>query len=112
VWSWWQEGSIHQASWPTAAELGSAAAVDGTAIDAVAASLAGIRGAKSTAKVSMRTELTRVEITGPEQLVRQAEVATADLRAAGKITGELVFRIDDGATELAVDAEISPPVVE
>lgn len=107
VWSWWQEGSVHQSAWPTVGELGSAAAADGAAVDAIAAALAGIRGAKSTAKVSMRTELTRVEITGPEQLVRHAEVATADLRAAGKITGELLFTIDADATELSVVAEIA-----
>ena len=74
VWSWWQEGSVHRAAWPTVNELGSAGAADGAAVDAIAAALAGIRGAKSQAKVSMRTELDRVEITGPERLVRHAEV--------------------------------------
>ncbi|WP_183093853.1 valine--tRNA ligase [Nocardioides stalactiti] len=112
VWSWWQEGSVHRASWPTVNELGSAGATDGTAIDAIAAALGGIRGAKSTAKVSMRTELARVEITGPERLVKHAEIATADLRSAGKITGELVFTIDEAATELSVAAEIAEQAAE
>ncbi|MDZ5621629.1 valine--tRNA ligase [Nocardioides sp. HM23] len=108
VWSWWQEGSVHRADWPTVNELGSAGAADGSAVDAVAAALAGIRGAKSQAKVSMRTPLDRVEISGPEHLVRHAELATSDLRSAGKVTGELVFTIDADATELSVAAEIAP----
>ncbi|HEX5985116.1 MAG TPA: valine--tRNA ligase, partial [Nocardioides sp.] len=57
VWSWWQEGSIHQAPWPTATELGSAASADPAMLDAVAAVLTGVRGAKSQAKVKMRTPL-------------------------------------------------------
>jgi valyl-tRNA synthetase len=109
VWSWWQEGSVHRAAWPTVNELGSAGATDGSVVDAIATALAGIRGAKSQAKVSMRTELDRVEITGPEKLVRQAEMATSDLRSAGKITGELVFTIDESATELSVAAQIAEP---
>ena len=71
-------------------------------VDAVAAALVGIRGAKSSAKVSMRAELSRVEITGPEALVRAAELAAADLRATGKITGDLVFTVDDSASEISV----------
>ncbi len=108
VWSWWRPGSVHRAAWPTVTQLGSAAAGDAKVIDAVAAALAGIRGAKSQAKVSMRAELARVEVTGPEKPVRDAELAAADLRAAGKITGDLVFTVDADATDLSVTADLAP----
>ena len=108
VWSWWQEGSIHRASWPVSADLGSAAAADPATIDAVAAALVGIRGAKSQAKVSMRAELSRVEITGPPALLAMVRTATHDLRRAGKITGELVLTEREDATEITVDAELAP----
>ena len=113
VWSWWRSaefegGSIHLASWPTVAELGSAAATDAVALDAVAAALVGIRGAKSTAKVSMRAELSRVEISGPQPLVAAAELAADDLRRTGKIVGDLVFTPVEGATEITVAAELAP----
>jgi valyl-tRNA synthetase len=107
VWSWWRDESIHHASWPVVTELGSAAAADPSAIDAVASVLIGIRGAKSQAKVSMRAELSRVEISGPAALVAAAELAAEDLKATGKITGELVFTPDE-ATEIAVAAELAP----
>jgi valyl-tRNA synthetase len=110
VWSWWQEGSIHRAAWPTEADLGAAAAADPATLDAVAAALIGIRGAKSQAKVSMRHELTSVRISGPETLVRAAELAADDLRKTGKVTGDLTFSVDESATELSVDAELAPVV--
>ena len=108
VWSWWHDESIHLASWPTEVELGAAAAADPATVDAVAAALVGIRGAKSQAKVSMRAELSRVEIRGPETLVRRAELAAGDLRRSGKITGDLVFTAVDGADAISVDAELAP----
>jgi valyl-tRNA synthetase len=107
VWSWWRDGSIHRASWPTVVDLGSAAAADPAMVDAVAAALIGIRGAKSAAKVSMRAELSRVEIKGPEAVVRAAELAASDLRATGKVTGDLVFTVDDSASGLSVQAELA-----
>ncbi len=107
VWSWWREGSIHHASWPTQLDLGSAAAADPAMLEAVATTLGGIRGAKSEAKVSMRAELSRVEVRGPEALVRAAELAAPDLRATGKITGDLVFTVDDSATEISVSADLA-----
>ena len=110
VWSWWQEGSVHRASWPTI-EPGSATdgASDGdpAMLVAVAAALGGIRGAKSNAKVSMRAELARVEVAGPAGLIAAARHASDDLRKAGKITGELVFTTRDDLDELAVTAELA-----
>ena len=67
-------------------------------LDAVAAALTGIRGAKSTAKVSMRTELTRAEVTGPSAALALAERAADDLKAAGKIVGDLTFTPTDADT--------------
>jgi valyl-tRNA synthetase len=107
VWSWWQDGSIHRQSWPAASELGSAASADPAMLTAVAATLAGIRGAKSTAKVSMRTELAHVEVCGPSAALAFAERAADDLKAAGKIVGDLTFTPTDADT-ISVRAEIAP----
>ena len=110
VWSWWQAGSIHRQAWPSTADLGSAAAADPAMLGAVAAALGGIRGAKSQAKVSMRTELVRADVTGPAEAVAQAERAADDLRAAGRVTGELTFTPSSDATvtDITVDAEVAP----
>jgi valyl-tRNA synthetase len=107
VWSWWQDGSVHRASWPTTGELTPAGGGDPTMLDAVGAALAGIRGAKSQAKVSMRAELARVEISGPPALLAHAEAAADDLRKVGRITGDLAFTADPVAAELTVAAELA-----
>ena len=107
VWSWWQEGSIHQAPWPTATELGSAASADPAMLDAVAAVLTGVRGAKSQAKVKMRTPLSSVTVTGPADQLAAAEKAADDLRASGNVVGDLTFTPTDDP-EITVSAEIAP----
>ena len=107
VWSWWQEGSIHRAPWPTATELGSAASADPAILDAVAAVLTGVRGAKSQAKVKMRTPLSSVTVTGPADQLAAAEKAADDLRASGNVVGDLTFTPTDDP-ELTVSAEIAP----
>ncbi len=108
VWSWWRPGSVHHAAWPVVADLGAPAAADPSSLDAVASTLAGIRGAKSQAKVSMRTPLARVEVRGPQQLVDAAATAERDLRAAGRVTGEMSFVADDSRSEILVTAEVAP----
>jgi valyl-tRNA synthetase len=108
VWSWWQEGSIHHAAWPTAVDLGSAAASQPLVLEAVAAALTGIRGAKSQAKAKMRAPLSRVVITGPQALLEAAQEAQDDLRAVGSIVGDLEVVTDESATGLRVSAELAP----
>ena len=107
VWSWWQEGSVHRQAWPNAADLGSAAAADPAMLGAVAAVLTGVRGAKSQAKVKMRTALSSVTVSGPAERLAAAERAADDLRATGSITGDLVFTPTDDP-EISVVAEIAP----
>jgi valyl-tRNA synthetase len=107
VWSWWQQGSVHTQRWPSAADLGSAAAVDESSLDAVAAALAGIRGAKSQAKLSMRAELAKVTITGPAAAVAAIEGARQDLRNAGKIVGDLDLVTGPDDAGIAVEVELA-----
>ncbi|KGN39159.1 valine--tRNA ligase [Knoellia subterranea] len=90
VWSWWHEGSVHVTAWPTADEIGwSGDAVDPTMLGAVGAALATVRKSKSEAKLSMRAEVARITLGGPEALLDHVRAGEQDLRAAGKITGSL-----------------------
>ncbi|HEV7930810.1 MAG TPA: valine--tRNA ligase [Actinomadura sp.] len=81
AWSWWRDGSIHIAAWPTPGEL--PAGGDPAVLTAGAGVLRQIRKAKSEAKVSMRAEVSRAEVTG--RAVAQVALVEADLRAAGRI---------------------------
>jgi valyl-tRNA synthetase len=106
VWSWWQSGSIHRASWPERAELGG---IDGdpAALDAVATALIGLRGAKSQAKVSMKHELSAAELSGPQHLLDAVRLAEDDLRRAGRLTARPTYVVSDGG-ELTVSATVAP----
>jgi valyl-tRNA synthetase len=91
VWSWWQEGSVHRAAWPSGdADLagGHAAAGDPAVLATAATILGQIRKAKSEAKVSMRAEAERVIVRGPDLELMRA--CAADLLAAGNI-GKISF---------------------
>ena len=91
VWSWWQDGSIHVASWPVPETDLAVAEHDPDVLAVAGEVLAGIRGAKSEAKVSMKTEVSKVEVSGPADRIALAEQAEQDLRAAGRIVGEIVW---------------------
>lgn len=102
VWSWWHEegSSVHTQPWPTVDEL--AGAVDGAdagLLGTVGQALAGLRRAKSEAKVKMRTEISAATVAAPAGEAERVRSALGDLRAAGKVTGEVSFA---DADELAV----------
>jgi valyl-tRNA synthetase len=92
VWSWWQEGSIHQARWPASAELpGSTAQADPAVLDVASAVLADIRKVKSEHKLSQRSEVASVVVEDTADLVAALRLAEADLRRAGGVH-DLVLR--------------------
>ncbi|WP_256839639.1 valine--tRNA ligase [Ornithinimicrobium faecis] len=96
VWSWWHTDSVHTQPWPVVEEIAAGAeGGDPRMLQVVGQALAGVRRAKSEAKVSMRTEVSTTTMNGPEadlELVRAAEV---DLRSAGKVTGEVGYAAAD-----------------
>jgi len=78
VWSWWQEGSVHQAAWPSQDEL-----PDGSAelLGAASEALIAIRKSKTDKKLSMKAEISIMVLLGPAVLSQ----AQRDLAAVGRI---------------------------
>jgi valyl-tRNA synthetase len=100
VWSWWKDGSIHQAAWPQSGDLASSG--DPALLQDVAGALIAIRGAKSQAKVSMKSEVSAARFSGPAQVIGRLRQVEADLRAVGRLTGEVRWLEDDGPLQVDV----------
>ena len=81
VWSWWREGSVHRAEWPSAEQL-DAFAGDPDVLSITSDVLSAVRRAKSDAKVSMRAEVDSVFVTTTEEAAGLLKMAEADLKAA------------------------------
>ncbi|MGY6501271.1 MAG: valine--tRNA ligase [Acidimicrobiales bacterium] len=107
VWSWWQDGSVHRADWPSAAALGEHTDVDPSLLTHAAAALGEIRRAKTEAKRSLRTEVERAEVRGPAAAIAAVEMAARDVREAGAVA-DLVLVADDSLDQVTVDATLVP----
>jgi valyl-tRNA synthetase len=80
VWSWWHDGSVHRAAWPTPE------GEPGDRLFALAAEALGqIRREKSKRQLSMRAEFEAVTIAGDAEELALLHAAEADLRAAGRV---------------------------
>ncbi len=102
AWSWWQDGSVHRSSWPTAEEVsGTAAGADPAVLRDVSVVLAAVRKAKSEAKTSMRTEVAAATVTGPQDALDRVSLATGDLKATGSVR-ELTMAPGDSALAATV----------
>jgi valyl-tRNA synthetase len=55
----------------------------------------------------MRAEVSHATVAGPAAALDLIARATEDLKAVGKIVGELAFAPND-ATDITVEAEIAP----
>jgi valyl-tRNA synthetase len=93
VWSWWQQGSIHRAAWPTAKELESLLAdnseatrhADQAAYDWATDVLFEVRKQRSEAKQPLKVPITKVTIKADAKAVALMPQLDADLRAALRV---------------------------
>jgi valyl-tRNA synthetase len=126
VWSWWQEGSVHRADWPDAAELAAAlgekgaageddvggqersvrAAQEDEALAVTADVLKEVRKAKSEARRPMRAPVARLVVRDLPARLAALQLGLEDLRAAG----EAVEAVE--ADEFAVEVELAEEASE
>jgi valyl-tRNA synthetase len=108
AWSWWQDGSVHRAPWPDAAELAALAEAGGpggaaggggpggtAALDAAAAAMGAVRRAKSQARLPMKAPVAQLILTAPPEQLAALDAAAPDVTAAGHI-GQITLRPQAG----------------
>jgi valyl-tRNA synthetase len=111
VWSWWQPGSVHAASWPTEAEVLEAIdATDPGAYDLYLKTtdvLAAIRKKKSERSLSAGAFLERVVVRCGGDLAQALQPALADLQAASR--ADAVEFVADPGFDVEVFPRPTPP---
>ncbi|WP_447925523.1 valine--tRNA ligase [Georgenia muralis] len=110
VWRWYRPGSVHRAAWPDAGPLRAAAADgDPALIAATGQALAALRKVKSEAKVSQRTTFARVRLALPAAQVDAVQQALTDLRAAGRVRGDLEILGSGDGEAVVTEHELDEP---
>lgn len=110
VWHWWREGSVHQAPWPTSDAIRAAAANGDAAMLSLAGEvLAQLRKTKSEAKVSQRTTIAHATVQVPTGTGDLVSAAIGDIRAAGRMRGELTITEANVEHPRVSDHELDEP---
>jgi valyl-tRNA synthetase len=111
VWSWWRDGSVHRAAWPTPAEV--LAGLGGTADSEAqrayqrAQSLsAEVRRQKAARKVSQKTRVSALTWTVPGEWMAEIRAIEADARGALAIDAMTLAEGPSG--EVVLDLEAPP----
>ena len=102
VWSWWRDGSVHRAGWPSVEELAPHSGDPAVLIE-TGAVLSAVRKAKSDAKVSMRAEVDSVSVSAGLESIEQVRQAEDDLKAAAR-AGEVLYSEGEFAVESVLSA--------
>lgn len=101
AWSWFEEGSVHTASWPEPLGIEG----DPMVLRRVGETLIAVRRAKTEAKASQKTAVETLTISGPQAALDAVAAAEGDLKAVGRI-GAVTYAVAD---ELAVaDIVLAP----
>jgi valyl-tRNA synthetase len=102
IWSWWQAGSVHQAAWPTVAEIDSLSAADpdaGRALDAAIAVLGETRRVKSIEKRPLKAKIDVAGVQWSADAVRLLRELEGDIRTAAGVDR---FEYTEGAERLTM----------
>ena len=87
VWSWWQSGSVHRASWPDASELRDAAADGSPLAYAMGAEiLSAARRAKTEAKRSLKWPVDAIDVSDTAPRTEAFQSVLDDVREAANAT--------------------------
>ena len=108
-WSWFNEGSVHHAEWPTAPLELDGIVGDPALLVAASAALIGIRRAKTEAKASQKTVVTRATLRGPAETLAVLRLAEGDLRAVGRIE-TLEFAVGEALAVTSIELAPAEPV--
>ena len=108
VWSWWREGSVHQAPWPQVDAVRAQAvhgipeeqqlpmaATSAPMLEAVGEALSALRKVKSEAKVKQKTVIESVELRVPESKVPAVEFTRGDLEATARVEKMAIVTVPD-----------------
>ena len=106
VWSWWQDGSVHVARWPEAADVMPPAEVgaDATVLTVASEVLGAVRREKTANKRSMRARVTLLTVSGPPGTLAAVEAARDDIVDAGGVD-ELMVSAGDALSVAVVLAD-------
>jgi valyl-tRNA synthetase len=111
VWSWWKEGSVHVASWPTDAELAplmrGVSDADQQQWSYAREVLGEIRKRRSEAKQPLKVPIVRAVIADTVARLAHLDAIDADLRAAMRI--ETIERKPSGELSVEVEFGAAPP---
>ena len=103
VWSWWHTDSVHSATWPTVAELGTTG--DAELLDPICEVMARVRRTKTEAKVSQRAAVASLTVEIDHTGVAAIQAGTDDLKEAGSIADVSVVA---GSGDLVVTVVLAP----
>jgi valyl-tRNA synthetase len=109
VWSWWQTGSVHHASWPATACSPEVASPAADAVYRSAIALLGdVRRAKSEAKLSPRALVLRVSVSAPAEEVNALRQVEDDLRAAQNVVKLTFAESEQRSVEVELASQPAP----
>jgi valyl-tRNA synthetase len=108
VWSWWQAGSVHRATWPLVEDVDRVSPPDAEArqaLDAAIAVLGEIRRVKSVEKRPLKARIELAQVQASAEIVGLLQRVEMDLKPAAGVDR---FEYSEGAERLSIALTFAP----